>query len=284
MLPIKKLYIDSRDRTPDSLSASNFRINLPYVVQTPDNTVFFITDVSIPHVWTTIESGINDKLYVWITKTVSPFDNTYYVVNMTPGNYTAATLASTLQASLNLIVPDNNNNLFTVTNTSGTNNLNIAINIAGRSVVLVSDAHFGSVPALANLAWVNGSVDLGNLCSMNDIIKNYSNKVIDSSHPYNVDFVNLHPINNVYITSPSLGSYDTLATFSQNVVKKVPVTVDYGYMIIDQFLAPNDYLDCSRMTMKTLEFHVRDGRGRYVNLHGAHISFSIVFNKWQHET
>jgi DNA-binding beta-propeller fold protein YncE len=154
MLPIKKLYIDSRDRTPDSLSASNFRINLPYVVQTPDNTVFFITDVSIPHVWTTIESGINDKLYVWITKTVSPFDNTYYVVNMTPGNYTAATLASTLQASLNLIVPDNNNNLFTVTNTAGTNNLNIAINIANRSVVLVSDAYFGSVPALANLVWV----------------------------------------------------------------------------------------------------------------------------------
>jgi len=55
MLPIKKLYIDSRDRTPDSKSASNFKIELPNTVQMPDNTVFFVTDVCIPHVWTTVE-------------------------------------------------------------------------------------------------------------------------------------------------------------------------------------------------------------------------------------
>jgi len=106
MLPIKKLYIDSRDRTPDSVSASNFRIDLPYVIQTPDNTVFFITDVSIPHIWTTIEAGVNDKLYVWITNTSLPASMAYYVINMTPGNYTAATLAIALQNSLNATVPE----------------------------------------------------------------------------------------------------------------------------------------------------------------------------------
>ena len=56
---------------------------------------------------------------------------------------------------------------------------------------------------------------------MNDIIQNYNQKVIDSTNPYATDTVNIQPINNVYITSPSLGSYDTLATFSQNVIKKV---------------------------------------------------------------
>mgnify|MGYP003337679305 CR=1 FL=1 len=49
MLPIKKIYIDSRDRTSDSVSGSNFKIELPYVLQMPENTVFFITDVCLPH-------------------------------------------------------------------------------------------------------------------------------------------------------------------------------------------------------------------------------------------
>ena len=41
MLPLDKLYIDSRDRTVDSVSSSNFKIALPYTIQMPDNTVFY---------------------------------------------------------------------------------------------------------------------------------------------------------------------------------------------------------------------------------------------------
>ena len=37
MLPLKKIYIDSRDRTVDSKRASNFKIELPSTVQMPDN-------------------------------------------------------------------------------------------------------------------------------------------------------------------------------------------------------------------------------------------------------
>ena len=41
MLPIKKIYIDSRNRTPDSIDSSNFKIELPYSITLPDNTFFF---------------------------------------------------------------------------------------------------------------------------------------------------------------------------------------------------------------------------------------------------
>ena len=41
MLPLKKIYIDSRDRTPDSVSSSNFKIALPDTVHMPENTIFF---------------------------------------------------------------------------------------------------------------------------------------------------------------------------------------------------------------------------------------------------
>jgi len=62
MLPIKKIYIDSSNRTKDSIDASNFKIQLPYTIELPDNTVFFITDVCIPHVYQLIETGLNDRL------------------------------------------------------------------------------------------------------------------------------------------------------------------------------------------------------------------------------
>ena len=98
------------------------------------------------------------------------------------------------------------------------------------------------------------------------------------------DFVNLRSINNVYITSPNLGSFDTIAPFSNNVIKKVPVSVGYGFMIVDQNMSTNDFLNCSRQTLKTLEFHIKDGRGRFINLHGMYVTFSIVFNKYNLET
>jgi len=76
----------------------------------------------------------------------------------------------------------------------------------------------------------------------------------------------LHPINNLYLTSSNLGSYDTISAFgSNNVIKKIPITADYGFMIVDQLVSPGDYLNCSNTTLSTLEFHLRDGRERIVN-------------------
>ena len=61
MLPIKKIYIDSRNRTPDSISGSNFKIQLDSSIQMSENCVFFVTDVCIPHVFQLIEAGVNQE-------------------------------------------------------------------------------------------------------------------------------------------------------------------------------------------------------------------------------
>ena len=62
-LPIKKIYVDTRFKTKDSVSNSNFKIELGQSLQFPENTVFYIDDICIPHSWSTIEQGLNDKLY-----------------------------------------------------------------------------------------------------------------------------------------------------------------------------------------------------------------------------
>ena len=98
MLPLKKIYIDSRDRTVDSKSASNFKIELPNTVQMPENTVFVVTDVCAPHVWKTsvflsyIVPGVGGSL---IEK--------YFVVRLTEGNYTLPELSTHLQTKLHAI-------------------------------------------------------------------------------------------------------------------------------------------------------------------------------------
>ena len=63
MLPIKKVYVDSKYKTKDSKSDSNFKFELPSTCLMPHNTVFYVDDVCIPHSWTTINEN-NDKLYL----------------------------------------------------------------------------------------------------------------------------------------------------------------------------------------------------------------------------
>ena len=61
-LPIKKVYIDSRFKTKDSVSNSHFKYELVESLQLPDNTVCYVDDVIIPHSYFNISD--NDTLYV----------------------------------------------------------------------------------------------------------------------------------------------------------------------------------------------------------------------------
>ena len=91
MLPVKKIYVDTKYKTNDSVSNSHFKIQLPETLLMPDNCVFYIDDVCIPHSWYTIEAGINDKLYFHVTETDYATDvttNYLYAVALDSKMYT----------------------------------------------------------------------------------------------------------------------------------------------------------------------------------------------------
>ena len=48
-LPIKKIYVDTKFKAYNSISNINFKVELPMSVTFPENVVFYIDDVSIPH-------------------------------------------------------------------------------------------------------------------------------------------------------------------------------------------------------------------------------------------
>ena len=96
-LPIKKIYIDSKFRRKDSVSSSNFKIDLPYTLKLGENTVFYVDDVCVPHTWHTVEQNINDKLYLRLTLNNVHTD---YLFTLRSQTYNGSQLASEIDTQI----------------------------------------------------------------------------------------------------------------------------------------------------------------------------------------
>lgn len=263
-LPLKKLYIDTRYRTIDSTSTSNFKIELPITLYMPNNTVFYISDVAIEHSWRTVERGINDKLYIQYNLQGGSYIDR--VITLTAKNYTGDTLKDELQAKLNALI----SNVFTVVHDSNASTLTITS--VGYLFKFLTDWDLAAITT-----WTGPDYDKNNPQTCNEIIRN--SEELPNGTIYESGFLDLQQVRNIYITSPNLGTFTTLGPRGEsNILKKIPVNAGFGYMVFDAVVGPHDYLECSRQTLRTLEFNIRDVRGHHIPLHGAHVSFSVVFS------
>ena len=133
-----------------------------------------------------------------------------------------------------------------------------------------------------NNTWLGYSYDSNNSHDMNDILRNTEGTSIfyDSNIPYVSGVLDLQLIRNIYMHSPNLGNFNTIGPQSEStIIKKIPVTADYNQMIFDAVMVGNDFLDCSKQTWRRLEFQLKNAKGDYINLHGGHVSFSIIFSQ-----
>ena len=69
----------------------------------------------------------------------------------------------------------------------------------------------------------------------------------------------------------------TIGVRGDNPIKKVPVSSSFGYLILDSVVAPHDIIDVSRQSIKSMNFTFNNVHGNVINLHGAHISLSLIF-------
>jgi hypothetical protein len=271
-LPVKKIYIDSRYATADSPSTSNFKFQLSRNIHMPQNTVFYLEDVCIPHSWYSVEKGINDTFYFAFNTSAWA---TYQIV-LPSTNYTGQSLATALQTALDTAVGMYSSGVsyFAVSYNININSITIALNRSGTLFEIPSDNDI-----IANFAQYGYSGNTPFSC--NELIGNTGSiaNVYTSTNPYVSGMLNLNPFRNIYISSPNLGSFTTLgARGESNIIKKVPVTSDFGFLVIDSFTSSHDFLDCSRLTLGTIEFNLRDVKGNFIPLHGGHVSFSIVLS------
>ena len=100
-IPIKKVYIDSRFKTNDSYSNSEFKYELRESIQLPDKCCCFIDDVIIPVSWFNVDENskcIYVRRYQDLTDTT-----TDRVVPIEINNHSADTLTDAIQEGLNTV-------------------------------------------------------------------------------------------------------------------------------------------------------------------------------------
>ena len=291
----KKAHVDSRFRTRDSNSGCNFKFELKEALDLPDNTVCYSDDIPIPHTWRTTESH-NNKFYI-IFKMMYLAGGGYDITeeyNYNPdvstlpeGNYTGPQMAAAIQELLNG---------FNVTFDLEVlyHSARGSITIEAKSENMDSHDKFYIPSDFGIMTWVSTthpwtdkqgfvtSVDPNNLHSINGVLRNSDmiSVSLESGYyrSYESGFIDLPNVHNVYKHCPDLGHFNSIGVRGGNtIIKKVPVSSSFGYLVIGSVVAPHDKIDVSRQLVETVEFSLGDVCGSVINLHGAAISFSLVF-------
>lgn len=259
MLPISKIYIDSRFKSSDSISDSNLIVDLPMTVTLPEDTVFYVDDICIPVSWYVVDEQRNNKFYFSVN------DQTY--VKIIPAeNYSTTTLNAKLVDLMNTVT-----NVFIATANLPANTIGISTNSNVKFRILTDSEVQNADYALP-------------LQSINSYLHNSIAKENSNTSPYVSGYVNLNPIRNIYITSGNIGGFNTLCVSGERgVIKKVPVRANYNELIFDDAVLGIDYLDCSRQSLSRIELQLKDLYGNIINLHGNHWSCSLVFTKMKHD-
>ena len=99
-LKYKKKYIDTRYKTPDSNSTSDFKISLPESISFGGDTAFYIDDFTCGHSWTSIED-FNNKFYLHLHQQAYAVNTNWsFIITIENGNYTGADFALELQSKI----------------------------------------------------------------------------------------------------------------------------------------------------------------------------------------
>jgi hypothetical protein len=289
---VKKVYVDSRFRTNDSDSNSDFKFELNEALDLPDNTVCYVDDISIPHTWRTIES-YNNKFYIILRTTVVNPDTTAtynwfpYMITIPDGNYDGYRLASGMQDLLNSIEI---NFTFEVKYNTATGSIKIEETTegSGNAFDVPTDLGVATWDTETNnqYPWRNieGTIvypDVAFPQSINGVLRNTEMVPVNLSFMYSTyqsGFLDLLNIHNIYIHCPNLGHFNSIGVRGENtIIKKVPVSSSFGYLIIDTVVSPHDKMDVSRQNVKTIHITLKDVSGNVINLHGANCSLSLIF-------
>lgn len=272
-LDIKKIYIDSRYRTSDSKSESDFTIDLPRSFNIPDDTVAYIDDIVLPVSWRTITE--NNNMFHFSLMYGGYY--LHYTETIKPGNYNGTSFAAALELVSNSHV--DSDKVFIEITYDFLNN-NITFKLYDRRTNADPDDW------MSLRIWTNSALleraqenDITNPRTINQII-NLKDDVFLYKNESFTSYLDLHITRNLYLLSSALASYDTISNFGNDtIIKKIPVRGNVNDIIFDNASEGFDYLNVSRRTLRHIDFKLVDTENKVVNLNGAHWSCSIVFTR-----
>ena len=186
-LPIKKVYIDSRFKTKDSKSNSEFKFELKQSIQLSDTCVCYIDDIIIPHTWYTVED-FNNKLYV------REYDSGVFITDriltIAGQNYTGELLASAIKTALDVAFTTTT---YTVTYMPRKGTIKIETSTANRSFMILDD---DSINDQVESSWTGPAYIVNKPQSMNEDLRHNFGSPANTFESGFLDLTNIH---NIYI-------------------------------------------------------------------------------------
>ena len=201
MLPIKKIYIDSRFKSSDSASDSDFKIDLPISFLMQEDTGFYIDDVCIPHTWYPIAERNNVIVF--------KFNTNIYTAYVPHGNYSTLNLGLAIAQVMNIALPVTDR--FESRYDAKTNKLTTKLldEFKPSNVFQIYTDHFVEeiAPSVAHR-------------TINTMLKNFAQKPLDNSDDVS-GYIDMYPFRNIYMTASGLGNFNTVSVAGdRNIVKK----------------------------------------------------------------
>ena len=212
---MQKIYIDSRFKTANSKSDSDFNVELPRSFNVPDGVVAHIDDLVIPVSWRTVDDR-NNQCHVsfWTTGTsVNVRESTF---TLDSSNYDGTTFASALQAKLTTLIAG-----FAVAAVFAChydipgNILTVAVADPRPALVKSAAPFYFHFRTDAEIALTSGT----NPNTINTVSRNTTHTIINETAAYTC-YLDLFNTRNSYLTSSALCSYDTVYNFSMDTITK----------------------------------------------------------------
>jgi len=270
----RRVYIDSRNAA--SGNTQNFLYELPEDLVLPrDDCACYITDVSLPYAFHTIDTH-NQHLYLY-ERASAAAPAVARQITLTAQQYDVVTLAAELQTRLN--TGKSVTGVYSVALNSGRNTYTISLTL-GNSFMLIPDEALLADQATWTAA--NGPALPKPLASIAGVL----GLPVWGSFAWSATHETGHldvrgGTHTLYLHSSTLGNYNTIGpSFCKSVLLRIPVTVGFGDVIRMQHSGlVHDYIDCGGQTLRTLQFSLRDGFNRPVDLHGGNLSFTLLFTQ-----
>ena len=218
----------------------------------------YIDDICIPRTRYTLEE-FNNKLYSQRTVGGRRISGTVMAIPI--GNYNGTRLASTIHDLVQQRYTDSNYPDDDMSCEYDPVRGSIKIT-ATFPFFILSDYRVGLLTTdFGNsLVWVDSdnetSVDLSNLCSINEALRNDASDQVFSTN-YESGFIDLLNVHNIFIHS-GLGHYSSVGLRGEStIIKQMPVSSSLGYLIMDSVVAAHDKIDVSRQLIKTVHFSLK---------------------------
>ena len=275
-LTYKKIFIDSKYRTEQSTSSSDFSIELNENLELPDDTSLYVTDISIPAVWKTTEVGFYECMYVMVFNGDTLVNNfRHYLGNKI---YFAEQLCFDIVEGMNNNTTDlSAGGIFVYSYSSATRTIEIKVKDGlPYTIKIPTDTELGNY---VNGVWDTGQSNYDNRkpVSINNLLSNFvpTNPIATWTSSY----LNLVPFRYVFITSNALSDYHYSApnSYSSSIIKKVLCTEQLGGIINDN-QAPHheDFINVGGRNLKRLDFKITDESGTVMNLYDILVQFALL--------